>query len=38
LAGDNVVSLKLESASKLLVGRPGLDPGTLGLKVPYSTC
>ena len=21
----------------LLVGRPGLDPGTLGLKVPCST-
>ena len=25
------------SARSLLVGRPGLEPGTLGLKVPCST-
>jgi hypothetical protein len=31
-AGDNDLGIGHENAPKLLVGRPGLDPGTLGLK------
>jgi hypothetical protein len=31
LAGDNVLDFGHENAPKLLVGRPGLDPGTLGV-------
>ena len=33
--GANVLNFGHESAPKLLVGCPGLDPGTLGLKEGY---